>query len=1204
MSIGDDQGQWEFWIDRGGTFTDVIARRPDGSYQTLKLLSENPDLYKDAAVEAVRRMMELAPDAPPPGDRIAAVKMGTTVATNALLERNGAPTVFVTTQGFADALNIGDQSRPDIFALDIARPAPLHIDVVEAVERIDAWGDVLIPLDEAVARDGLIAAKARGCEAVAICLMHACRDPRHERRLADIARDVGFEQISVSHVSDPLTRFVPRARTTLADAYLTPIVRRYARQVVDALGGAPVYFMTSAGGLVSWEAFSGRDALLSGPAGGVVGMAKTAAEAGFRKVIGFDMGGTSTDVSRYDGDDYERLDSAEVGGWRVRAPMMAIHTVAAGGGSILGFDGERARVGPESAGADPGPACYGLNGPLTVTDANLLLGRLDARFFPEIFGPSGNRALNIDIVRRRFAKLAYDIGSASSEACAEGYLAIAVENMAQAVKRISIAKGYDASVYALSSFGGAGGQVACRVADALGMRTVLVHPYASVMSALGVGLAELRVWREAALERPLDGPGGEAALVNAQELERRARADLVAQGAPAGDIRSRAEARLRYDGSDTALPVPIGTATDMRSVFEAAHRRLFGFAEPGRDITVESLGAEARADGPGASAMRAENPAEKGGPAPVQLGKVFENGAFTACPVFRVDDIGASSVVHGPALIVEPNSQIVVERGWRAERMSDGGLLIQRFEKLENEEASAKADPVRLELFNKRFMSVAEQMGVTLEKTAHSVNIKERLDFSCAVFDADGGLVANAPHMPVHLGSMGASVRAVLARYAELRPGDAVALNNPYDGGTHLPDVTVVRPVFDRSSGDRIFYVAARGHHADIGGIDPGSMPPFSTTLGEEGVLINCIKLLDNGEFQEAEIRTALAAQPYPARDPDNNIADLKAQLAACARGAEELQRLVTDHGRAVVRAYMGHVQANAEAAVRRVIDKLEDGHAEMLLDGDDGAKIVVDIRVDRGARSAVVDFTGTSPQLANNFNAPSAVAHAAVLYVFRCLVGDDIPLNEGCLKPLDIRIPAGSLLDPTEPAAVVAGNVETSQLVVDALFSATMAMAPAQGTMNNLTFGDATRQYYETICGGAGAGPGFDGASAVHTHMTNSRLTDPEILEARFPVLLETHRVRHGSGGKGARMGGSGSVRRIRFLDQLTVALLSGRRDVAPPGLFGGGPAQPGRQRLLKADGTVEDLASCFRITVEAGDAVEIETPGGGGFGPVPKPR
>jgi 5-oxoprolinase (ATP-hydrolysing) len=1197
-------GLWEFWIDRGGTFTDVIARRPDGSYQTLKLLSENPDLYQDAAVEAVRRLMDLPPGTPPPRDRIAAVKMGATVATNALLERRGAKTLFVTTAGFADALLIGDQSRPDIFALDIVRPSPLYAEVLEVAERIDAFGDVLMPLDVASAREALAGARARGCESVAICLLHACRDPRHERLLLELARAEGFAHVSASHVCDPLMRFVPRARTTLADAYLTPVVRRYARQVVDALGGAPVYFMTSAGGLVRSEAFSGRDALLSGPAGGVVGMARTASGAGFRKVIGFDMGGTSTDVSRFDGEDFERLDQVEIGGWRVRAPMMAIHTVAAGGGSILAFDGTRARVGPESAGADPGPACYGLNGPLTVTDANLLLGRLDPRFFPEIFGPNGDRGLNIDIVRKRFAKLAYAMGSASPEACAEGYLAIAVENMAQAVKRISIAQGYDPSVYALSSFGGAAGQVACRVADALGIRSILVHPYASVMSALGIGLAELRVWREAALEAGLDGPGAEAVLVNARELERRARVALAEQGAPPGDIRSRVEARIRYLGSDTAIPTPIGAAGEMRAAFEAAHRRLFGFAEPTREIVVESLGAEARADGPGASAIRTPSPAVKGGPYPVQRGQIFEREVFTPCPVFKLEDIGRGSAVHGPALIVEPNSQIVVERGWRAERGADGGLVMRRYQPLGGEAEDATVDPIRLELFNKRFMSVAEQMGLTLEKTAHSVNIKERLDFSCAVFDADGGLVANAPHMPVHLGSMGASVRAALKKHPNLKPGDAVALNNPYDGGTHLPDVTVVRPVLDPQSGERLFYVAARGHHADIGGIDPGSMPPFSKTLAEEGVLIDVMKILDDGEFQEAAVRAALTAGPYPARNVANNIADLKAQLAACARGAEELQRLVGDHGRSVVRAYMGHVQDNAEAAVRRVIDRLESGRAEMAMDPVDGGpdavgpRIVVEIRVDKESRSAVIDFTGTSPQQPTNFNAPAAVARAAVLYVFRCLVGEDIPLNEGCLKPLEIIIPKGSILDPEPPAAIVAGNVETSQIVVDALFAATGAAAAAQGTMNNLTFGDATRQYYETICGGAGATRHFHGASAVHTHMTNSRLTDPEILELRFPVLVETHKIRRGSGGRGATNGGDGSVRRIRFLDAMTVGLLSGRRAVVPPGREGGGPGLPGRQRMIAAHGEVRELGACFRIDVAPGDAIEIETPGGGGFG------
>ncbi len=1195
-----DRNGWEFWIDRGGTFTDVIARAPDGSLSATKLLSENPGLYADAAVEGVRRALGVRPGAAVPGERIRAVKMGTTVATNALLERRGAPTVFVTTKGFADALRIGDQTRPDIFALDIARPAALAAFVTEIDERVDADGTPITPLDETAARLALADARRQGAEAAAICLMHACAYPAHERRLAELARDAGFDYVVASVDLDPRVKFLPRARTTLADAYLTPVLRRYVRQIADALGEAPLYFMTSAGGLVAADAFTGRDALISGPAGGVVGMARTAKEAGFDKVIGFDMGGTSTDVSRFDGDDFERVDEADVGGWRIRAPMTAVHTVAAGGGSILRFDGSRARAGPQSAGADPGPACYGRGGPLTVTDANVVLGRIDPRYFPPVFGPKGDQPLNIEVARKRFAALAYEMKAKSPEAAADGFLSVAVESMAQAVKRISIAQGYDAARYAMQSFGGAAGQVACRIADAIGVTTVLAHPLASLLSALGVGLAELRAHKEAALDVALDANGLADAGRLAQDLQAEAQTQLVAQGADVMGVAVTAQARLRYRGSDSILPVPLGPVDRMREAFEAAHKRLFGFAEPERTIDLESLAVEARAAPPGGVVGVSAAKAAGGAPEAAATTKLFAEDQWFTAPVFDFEALPTGTPVLGPALIVQANSQIAVDPGWRAaRRREDGMLVLTRPSPPLRAKRGAGADPVRLELFNKRFMAVAEQMGVTLERTAHSVNIKERLDFSCAVFDAEGGLVANAPHMPVHLGSMGASVRAALARHPDLKPGDAVALNNPYDGGTHVPDVTVITPVHPGGADqERMFFVAARGHHADIGGSEPGSMPPFSTGLSEEGVLLDGVKALENGVFQEARLREILTNAEHPARDPERNLADLKAQLAACARGAEALERLVGDYGSEVVREYMGHVQDNAEAAVRRVIGALKDGEACVRLDG--GAEIRVSVTVDPLARTAVIDFAGASPQLASNFNAPAAVTRAAVLYVFRCLAGDDIPLNDGCLKPIDLRIPPGSLLDPRPPAAVVAGNVETSQHVVDALFLATGAMAAAQGTMNNLTFGDATRQYYETICGGAGAGPRFDGASGVHTHMTNSRMTDPEILEARFPVRLERFALRPGSGGGGARRGGDGVVRRLRFLEPMTVALLSSRREERPPGLNGGGAALPGEQRLIRANGEAETLAGRFRIQAEAGDSIEIATPGGGGAGEV----
>ncbi len=1190
--IPDDS--WRFWIDRGGTFTDIIARDPNGSVRTAKLLSEHPEQYDDAVVAGVRRLMGLAADAAIPARSIASVKLGTTVATNALLERRGAPTAFVTTAGFGDSLIIGDQSRPDIFALEIVRPAPLYTQVIEIAGRLDAEGREVTPLDRDAAARAFDDARNAGCEAAAICLMHACQNPAHEEALAAIADAAGFAYVAVSSRVDPLIKLAPRARTTLADAYLTPILRHYVAGLSAALGGAPLYLMTSAGGLMAANAATGRDVLLSGPAAGVVGMAKTAARAGVRRVLGFDMGGTSTDVSRFDGDHYERSAHSVVGGWRVRAPMLAVHTVAAGGGSILHVDGERAQVGPRSAGADPGPAAYGLGGPVTVTDANLVLGRLDARFFPAVFGPDGDRPLNPEASRRKLAQLAFRMGAGGLEAAAEGFIAVAIENMAQAVKRISTAQGYDPSDYALASFGGAGGQLACRVADALDIRAVLIHPMASVQSALGVALADLRMVRESTLAGTLDAAGAARARARADALEGELRDALVDQGADHAAVRRQSRARLRYEGTDAALTVPLAAPEAMRQAFENAHRRLFGFVEDSR-IAIDSIVVEVDAPSPGADELRFDAPKRRGGPAPFDLSQRYEDGALTPCPVYRLQDVAAGGVVHGPALIVEPHSQIVVDRGWRAARQEDGMLVLRRLETKTAPAGDGAVDPVRLELFNRRFMAVAEDMGAALERTAKSVNMKERLDFSCAVFDREGGLVANAPHMPVHLGSMGASVRAALDAFPDLRGGEAVVVNAPAAGGTHLPDVTVVAPVTE-PGGERLFFTAARGHHADIGGAEPGSMPPFSRQLSEEGVVIAPMKLLEGGVFQEAAVRAALASGPYPARNPNQNIADLKAQLAACTRGAQGLLRLVADHGREVVVQYLGHVQDNAEEAVRRAIARLTDGAACVAMDG--GAEIRVSVRVDHARRSAVIDFAGTSAQQDTNFNAPAAIARAAALYVFRVLTGDDIPLNDGGLKPLEIRTPAGSLLDPGPEAAVVAGNVETSQHVVDALFLATGALAAAQGTMNNLTFGDAARQYYETIAGGAPAGPAASGADAVHTHMTNSRLTDPEVLEARFPVRVEAFGVRQGSGGAGARPGGDGVRRRLRFLAPMSVALLSTRRDAGAPGLAGGQPGAPGAQTLERADGGREALAGRFRVTVEAGDVIEILTPGAGGWG------
>ena len=1187
-------GRWEFWIDRGGTFTDVIGRAPDGTLHARKLLSDNP-AYDDAATEGVKQTLGTASAVS--SETISVVKMGTTVATNALLEVAGAPTLFLVSTGFADVLTIGDQTRPDIFALKIERPTPLPRRIVEIDGRMGPDGSETEPLNEEAAKRALLQAREDGIEAVAIALINSYANDRHERRLVQLAIEAGFEHVTSSAQASPLIRFAPRASTAVIDAYLQPALSDYVGRVDRGLAGAPLYFMQSGGGLSDANSFKARNAVLSGPAGGVVGMALTARRAGHPKVIGFDMGGTSTDVSRFDGEAYARTDQAVIGGRILRAPMLDVHTVAAGGGSVLSFDGERARVGPRSAGADPGPACYGRDGPAAVTDANVVLGRIQPDWFPKVFGPDQDQPLDADAARRALAKLAEAMGLAGAEAAAEGFLSVAVEAMADAIRQISTRQGIDPRGYALNAFGGAGGQHACKVAEALGMTTALIHPQAGLLSAFGIGLAPIRETREAGVEAPLSPETIKTCGAELDDLEAAAARSLSDQGGGAPEVRR--ELRLRADGSDTAIAVAFGAHEAVESQFNQAHQRLFGF-EPDTALIVESLAVQAEAAPAGAAAAQISIAAQNGEPEPAGHAEVFAEGQARACPVFQLDELGAGARLTGPALIMDANQTIVVDPGWRAERDGDGMLVLSREAASSRGAASTEADPITLELFNRRFMAVAEEMGVVLERTAHSVNIKERLDFSCAVFDADGGLVANAPHMPVHLGSMSASVRAVLSAHPDLGPGDAVALNAPYNGGTHLPDVTVVRPVFS-NQGERLFYVAARGHHADIGGIAPGSMPPFSTRIEEEGVVLDCVKILEDGKFATERVRDVLASGDHPARSPQRNIADLKAQLAACARGAQALTDLIESEGLTVVQAYMGHVQNNAEAAVRRVIGALKDGRAVMALDG--GARIQVSITTDAKARTAVVDFTGTSAQLANNFNAPEAVARAAVLYVLRCLVDDAIPLNEGCLKPITLIVPERSLLSPQPPGAVVAGNVETSQLVVDALFAATGRMAAAQGTMNNLTFGDANRQYYETQCGGAGAGldgqgGAFDGASAVHTHMTNSRLTDPEILELRYPVRVLAHGVRSGSGGAGVGRGGDGAVRRIEFLEPMQAALLSGRRTTTPPGLMGGQPGLSGAQRLIKADGSKQALPAKFSISVEAGDVLEIETPGGGGLG------
>ena len=1167
---------FHFCIDRGGTFTDVIGRSGDGRLATLKLLSSSP-AYPDAAVEGMRRMLGVAADAAFPAERVGSIRLGTTVATNALLERKGARTLFIATEGFADALVIGDKARPSLFAIDIEKPPPLYAGVVEADERLDASGAVLRSLDGAALARRLKAAVAEGFTSAAIAFLHADLNPTHELEAGEIARAAGFGFVALSHQVSPAPRYLPRAETTVADAYLTPVVRAYAERLTQAVGGAELYFMTSAGGLVRAEAFRGRDAVVSGPAGGVVGVARTAEAAGASAVLGFDMGGTSTDVCRFAGV-LERRDTARVAGVRLRSPMLDVETVAAGGGSILAFDGLRARVGPASAGADPGPAAYGRGGPATITDANLVLGRIDASSFPSVFGPGQDQPLDVAAARARLDELATAMGAASAEAAAGGFVAVAVEQAAQAIRRISTERGFDPRSHALVAFGGAAGQIACWVAEALGCDEVLSPRYASLLSAWGIGQARMRSLRRAGLERRLDREGLAAAVGLADRLAEEARAALAAQDATP-DIISR-RLRLRYDGADAELAVAFGAPEAIQAEFEAAHRRLFGFIEPALSILIAGVEVEGEAGGDPAPAA-AETVA---GPRGKQDGKTLAAEAMTG-------------PIDGPVLIVRGDTQIAVAAGWRAEPAADGLIRLRRLRGQAASAAVAEAvDPVTLELFNRRFMGVAEAMGAALERTAHSVNIKERLDFSCALFDSGGGLVANAPHMPVHLGSMGASVRAVTERHPDLKRGEAFALNNPFAGGTHLPDITVVMPIFGGEGDSPAFYVAARGHHADVGGVQPGSMPPFSHTIDEEGVMLDALPIMREGRFLEDETRAALTAGRWPARNPGQNLADLKAQIAACEAGAAAVRGMIESYGAVQVARYMGFVQDNAEASVRRAIGRLHDGAARVPMDG--GGEIVIEIQVDAALGSATVDFTGTSAVLPSNFNAPSAIVDAAVLYVFRTLVDDDIPLNAGCLKPLKIITPEGSMLAPRPPAAVVAGNVETSQHIVDALYQALGVMANAQGSMNNFTFGDAARQYYETLCGGAGASRSAPGASAVHTHMTNSRLTDPEILERRFPVRVEAFSVRKGSGGAGARPGGDGAIRRIRFLEPAEAALLSTRREHRPQGLEGGEAALAGVQRLLEATGAVKDLPGCFSLQLRPGDAIEIETPGGGGFG------
>lgn len=1194
---------WQFWVDRGGTFTDVVARRPDGRLLTHKLLSDNPSRYADAAVAGIRELLGAEPGVPDDTADVPVdgVRMGTTVATNALLERTGEPTALVITRGFGDALRIAYQNRPHIFAREIVLPELLYDRVIEADERVTAEGEVLREPDLDELAGPLRQAYEDGIRAVAVVCMHSHLHPAHEHAIAELAVRTGFPQVSLSSEVSPLMKLVPRGDTAVVDAYLSPVLHRYVQHVADELQGVRLMFMQSNGGLTEAGQFRGKDAILSGPAGGIVGMARMSQRAGFNRVIGFDMGGTSTDVSHYAGE-YERVFTTQIAGVRLRAPMLDIHTVAAGGGSVLHFDGSRYRVGPDSAGATPGPASYRGGGPLTVTDANVALGRIQAAHFPRVFGPDGDQPLDEALVRDRFAELARDIRERTGddrtpEQVAEGYLQIAVANIAAAVKRISVQKGHDVTRYALTTFGGAGGQHACMVADSLGIRTVLVPPMAGVLSALGIGLADTTAMREQSVEARLEPSAMPRVLKTADDLEEAARAELLAEDVPEDRIRVTRRAQLRYDGTDTTLTVELTEPDSMIRVFEESHRTTYSFTLD-RPVVVEALSVEATGltEQPDLSALAGDT--RRGTPETVSL---HTGGTWRDVLLHRREQLPPGETVDGPAIITEASATTVVDDGWQAAMTREGHLVMERVAVPEGSAASTEADPVLLEVFNNLFMSIAEQMGARLESTAQSVNIKERLDFSCALFDPDGNLVANAPHIPVHLGSMGTSVKEVIRRRGSgMRPGDTYAVNDPYHGGTHLPDVTVITPVFDTQGEEILFYVATRGHHAEIGGIAPGSMPANSRTIEEEGILFDNWLLVEGGRFREDETLGLLTDAPYPSRNPATNLADLRAQIAANQKGVDEVARMIENFGLDVVQAYMRHVQDNAEEAVRRVIDALEEG--EFAYPTDSGAVIRVRVSVDREARSATIDFTGTSPQLATNFNAPFAVVNAAVLYVFRTLVAEDIPLNDGCLRPLRIIVPPGSLLAPEPPAAVVAGNVETSQAITGALYGALGVQAEGSGTMNNVTFGNDRHQYYETVASGSGAGDGFDGASVVQTHMTNSRLTDPEVLEWRLPVLLEEFAVRRGSGGTGTWRGGDGAVRRIRFREPMTVSTLSQHRRVAPYGMAGGSPGALGTGRVERADGSVQALDGSDFADAGPDDVLVIETPGGGGYGRAPR--
>jgi len=1194
---------WQFWIDRGGTFTDIVGRKPDGSIVIDKLLSENSSHYKDAAVAGIKKLLNLSQNERIPVDKISSVKMGTTVATNALLERKGDKTLLLITKGFGDLLRIGYQNRPLLFDLNIKLPELLYDRVFEVSERLDSKGNIIRDLDEESVRDTLRKAKLDGINSVAIAFMHSYLNPIHEEKIAQIASEEKIAQISVSYKVSPLMKLVGRADTTVVDAYLSPILRRYVDQVsteLDSTKSTKLMFMQSNGGLTDANLFQGKDALLSGPAGGVVSMVQTGLQAGFSKLIGFDMGGTSTDVCHYSGE-YERSFETEVAGVRIRAPMMQINTVAAGGGSILSFKDGRFQVGPESAGAIPGPASYGKDGPLTVTDCNVLLGKLHPEYFPNVFGKSGKEPLNIEIVKDKFLLMSQEVSKKTDGSqidiflLAEGFLKIAVENMANAIKKISIQRGYDVTKYTLNCFGGAGGQHACQVADSLGITSVFLHPYAGVLSAYGMGLAEIRSIKESHFESDIENINEAKNLI--KNLSVNASNSVINQGIKKSSILLIKKAFLHYQGSHQNLEITFDDVEIMRNSFEIEHKKRFGFYVKGRKILIEMLTVEAVGkSSENYDFSNIENPSTDA--IAIDNKEMIVNGLKISIPIYQRSNLKVEQIISGPAIISEPTGTNIIDEGWSANLDKFYNLILNRTEKKLNQKSiGTSVDMVMLEVFNNLFMNIAEQMGATLANTAYSVNIKERYDFSCALFNASGALVANAPHVPVHLGSMSEAIRTVIKlNQNNIFAGDVFVLNAPFNGGTHLPDVTVITPVFDKLKKEILFFVASRGHHADIGGKTPGSAPPDSKHIDEEGVLIDNFKLFEKGVFRENEMKTILASGKYPCRNIEHNMADLAAQVAANETGIREINSMINQFGIQTVHAYMDHVQDNAEECIRNAITNLKEGKYEYELDNKEFIK--VDIKIDKAKREATIDFTGTAEKNPFNYNAPIAVCHAVILYVFRTLVGTNIPLNEGCFKPLNIIIPNNSMINAQYPSAVIAGNTEVSQLTCNALFGALGVIAGSQATMNNFVWGNDKIQNYETICGGTGAGPDFHGASAIQTHMTNTRSTDPEVLEFRFPVRLEEFSIRKNSGGKGKYNGGDGATRKLRFLEKMIVTTLCSHRKVPPFGVKGGKPGECGKEWLERKDGSIEKLEGNDSCNVENGDLFVMQTPGGGGYG------